>query len=126
VYQQKLCAVCHGPTGTDGLTPRLVKLEAGPDADPWEHGRILPIRAPYATGVWDFINRGMPLNAEGTLTADEVYVLTAYLLYLNDLIAEDDVLDAQSLPMVQMPNRDGFALLPDWKPGQPWVEGYPY
>ena len=78
------------------------------------------------TGVWDFINRGMPLNAEGTLTADEVYALTAYLLYLNDLIAQDDVIDAQSLPNVQMPNRDGFAPLPDWQPGQPRVQGYPY
>ena len=79
-----------------------------------------------ATTVWDFINRAMPLNAEGTLTADEVYALTAYLLYINDVIAQDEVLDAESLPKVQMPNRDAFAPLPDWKPGQPRVEGYPY
>ena len=59
----------------------------------------------------------MPLGDEGTLTADEVYALTAYLLYLNDVIAEDEVMDAESLPMVEMPNRDNWAPLPDWKPG---------
>ena len=73
VYRRKGCAGCHGRTGTGGRADRLVKRDAGPDADPWDLGRILPIRAPYATVVWDYINRGMPLNREGTLTADEVY-----------------------------------------------------
>ena len=68
----------------------------------------------------------MPLNREGTLTTDEVYALTAYLLYINDVISEDKVLDAQSLPLVVMPNRDGWAQLPDWKPGMPRLLGYPY
>jgi cytochrome c len=86
---------------------------------------VLPIRSPYATTVWDFINRGMPLGSEGTLTPDEVYALTAYLLYLNGVIAEDAVMDAESLPMVQMPNRDNWAPLPDWKPGMPRLPGYP-
>ena len=126
VYQQKACAACHGPKGVDGPAPRLVKLDRGPDADPWDLGRILPIRSPYATLVWDYINRGMPLDAEGTLTADEVYALTAYLLYLNDVISEDMVIDAQSLPKIEMPNRDAFAPLPDWKPGMPRLLGYPY
>jgi cytochrome c len=130
IYQRK-CAFCHGATGTEGAAPRLVKNEAGPDADPWALGRILPIRSPYATTVWDYINRGMPLNQEGTLTADEVYALTAYLLYLNDLVAEDEVLDSQSLPKVEMPNRtnpkaDSWVPLPDWKPGMPRLQGYPY
>ena len=126
VYRRKGCAGCHGRTGTGGRADRLVKRAAGPDADPWNLGRILPIRAPYATVVWDYINRGMPLNREGTLTADEVYALTAYLLYLNDVIPEDKVLDAQSLPQVEMPNRNAFAPLPDWKPGRPRLLGYPY
>ena len=126
VYQQKGCAVCHGPTGNGGLAPTLVKREVGPDAGPWELGRILPIRSPYATTIWDYINRAMPLNNEGSLTADEVYALTAYLLYINELIAEDEVLDAESLPEVQMPNRDEFAPLPDWKPRAPRAPGYPY
>ncbi len=76
VYRRRGCAGCHGATGTEGRAPRLVKREAGPDVDPWDLGRILPIRAPYATVVWDYINRGMPLNREGSLTADEVYALT--------------------------------------------------
>ena len=126
VYLIKGCVGCHGVTGTDGRAPRLVKLEAGPDADPLEFGRILPIRSPYATTVWDYINRAMPLNDEGILTADEVYALTAYLLYLNDVIAEDAVMDAESLPLVQMPNRDNWAPLPDWKPGMARLPGYPY
>ena len=126
VYRRKGCAGCHGRTGTGGRADRLVKRDAGPDADPWDLGRILPIRAPYATVVWDYINRGMPRNREGTLTADEVYALTAYLLYLNDVIPEDKVLDAQSLPQVEMPNRNAFAPLPDWKPGRPRLLGYPY
>ncbi len=126
VFLQKRCARCHGPDGTDGRAPRLVAREARPGEDPWRRGRILPIRSPYATTVWDYINRGMPLNEEGTLTADEVYALTAYLLYLNDVIAEDEVMDAQSLPMVEMPNRDNWAPLPDWQPGQPRWPGYPH
>ena len=125
VYRRS-CAGCHGATGTEGGAPRLVKRERGPDVHPWNLGRILPIRAPYATAVWDYINRGMPLYGEGTLTADEVYQLTALLLYWNDIIAEDEVLDAQSLPMVVMPNRDAWAHLPDWKPGMPRLPGYPY
>ena len=126
VYLQKQCAICHGATGEGGLAPTLLKREKEPDADPWEYGRVLPIRAPYAATVWDYINRAMPLNAEGTLTADEVYALTAYLLYRNDLVLEDEVLDAQSLPKVKMPNVKGFAPLPDWKPGMPRLPGYPY
>ena len=126
VYRRTGCAGCHGATGTDGRAPRLLKREAEPSVDPWDLGRILPIRAPYATVVWDYINRGMPINREGTLTADEVYALTAYLLYINDLIPEDEVIDAQSLPKVKMPNREAFAPLPDWKPGMPRLQGYPY
>jgi cytochrome c len=126
VYVRQRCAGCHGATLTGGLAPTLLKAEKGPDADPWDWGRVLPIRAPYATTVWDYINRGMPLGKEGTLSADEVYALTAFLLYKNDVISEDEVLDAQSLPKVKMPNRDGFAPLPEWKPGKPRLQGYPY
>ena len=126
VYQRTGCAPCHGAAGIDGIGPRLVRNERGPDAHPWDLGRILPIRSPYATTVWDYINRGMPLNREGSLTADEVYALTAYLLYLNGVIGEDEVMDAQSLPQVEMPNRDSWAPLPDWKPGMPRLQGYPY
>jgi hypothetical protein len=63
---------------------------------------------PYATTVWDFINRAMPPKEEGTLTADQVYSLTALILYWNGIIKETDVLDAATLPTIQMPNRNGF------------------
>ena len=127
VYQLQGCAICHGATATGiGEAPTLVKAEGGPDVDPWNLGRVLPFRAPYATTVWDNINRAMPLYSEGTLTADEVYALTAFLLNINGVIGEDAVMDAQSLPAVQMPNRDAWEPLPDWKPGMPRFEGYPY
>ena len=101
VFRRQGCAGCHGATATGAAAPTLVKAEAGPDVDPWDLGRVLPIRAPYATTVWDYINRAMPLNREGTLTADEVYALTAFLLNINDVIPEDAVMDAQSLPKVE-------------------------
>jgi len=125
IYTQKGCGSCHGRTGTGGTAP-VLKAKAGPEVDVWQRGRILPVRAPHATTVWDYINRAMPLNAEGTLTADEVYALTAYLLFINAVIPEDEVLDAQSLPKVKMPIGDRFADLPDWKPKSPRLKGYPY
>lgn len=124
IYRRN-CARCHGADGTEGRAPRLVKSPRGSDEDPWSYGRILPIRSPYATTVWDYINRGMPLNREGSLDVDEVYSLTALLLYWNGLIAEDEVMDRRTLPLVEMPNRDTWAPLPDWKPGQRWPN-YPY
>ena len=125
VYVKTGCAGCHGKTGTGGSAPPL-KGKADPNVGTWERGRILPIRSPFATTVWDYINRAMPLNREGTLTADEVYALTAFLLYINDVIPEDEVLDAQSLPKVKMPIGDEFASLPEWKPKTRRLRGYPY
>ena len=126
VYRRQGCAVCHGVEAKGVAAPTLVKAEGGPNVEPWDLGRVLPFRAPYATTVWDYINRAMPLNREGTLTADEVYALTAFLLNINGVIPEDAVMDAQSLPKVKMPNREAWAPLPDWKPGMPRLEGYPH
>jgi len=71
----------------------------------------------YATTIFDFVNRTMPWNKGGSLTADELYAVTAYLLYKNDIIQETEVMNAQSLPKVQMPNRNGFVpARPEWKP----------
>ena len=113
VYAQK-CVACHGPNGTGtrlhrGLRPlgnaKPVKIE----------GSLVP----YATTVWDFINRAMPWATPGSLTPNEVYAVTAYVLFLNDIIKETDVLDATTLPTVRMPNRDNFLPVEiDWKPGQ--------
>ena len=85
----------------------------------------MAIHSPYATVIWDYINRGMPLGKEGSLTPNEVYALTAFLLYKHDVIKEDEVMDAQSLPKVKMPNSNGAALPPEWKPGESRLQGYP-
>jgi len=124
IYRAK-CAACHGATGIGGSAP-ILKSRQGKEVPLWNRGRILPLRSPFPTLVWDYINRAMPLNREGTLTADEVYSLTAFLLYINEVIpSEDQILDAQSLPKVKMPNKDGFALPPEWKHGEPRLQGYP-
>jgi cytochrome c len=74
---------------------------------------------PYATTVWDFINRAMPSTTPGTLTPNEVYAVTAFVLFLNEVIQETDVLDATTLPKIRMPNRDSFVTVEiGLKPGQ--------
>src|SRR5262252_6439012 len=125
LFEEKGCVGCHGETGIGGPAPAL-RSKKGQDVPIWERERILPLRAPFATIVWDFIHRGMPLGNEGSLTADEAYALTAYLLFLNKVIPEDQVLDKQSLPKIKMPIGDDYARLPDWKPGTPRLQGYPY
>ena len=87
---------------------------------------VMALHSPFATVMWDYINRGMPLGKEGTLKPDEVYALTAFLLFKNGVIHEDDVMDAQSLPKVAMPNHQGFALpAQEWKHGMPRLPNYP-
>ena len=131
LYVQKGCAGCHGRTGSGGQAPTLIsskgasKTSAPCLAPCVNDANAMALHSPFATTIWDYINRGMPLGKEGTLSADEAYALTAFLLYKNDVIQEDEVLDAQSLPKVKMPNRDGFALPPEWKHGTPRLQGYP-
>jgi S-disulfanyl-L-cysteine oxidoreductase SoxD len=87
---------------------------------------VMALHSPYATVMWDYINRAMPLGKEQTLKPDEVYALTAFLLFKNGIIKEDDVMDAQSLPKVSMPNFKGFSMPPEeWKHGVPRLKGYP-
>ena len=69
---------------------------------------------PYATTVYDYIQRAMPFDAPQSLTAEEVYSVTAWLLHQNGIIDEDAVIDATTLPAIQMPNRHGF--VPDPRP----------
>src|ERR1700730_453884 len=104
------CAVCHG-TAAEGakIGPRLT----GGQAEIETFTTLRPVRTlgsywPYATTVWDYINRAMPRNQGGTLNANEVYALTAFILYRNGIVQENDVMDAKTLPRVQMPNRNGF------------------
>jgi cytochrome c len=105
LYQAK-CAGCHGTTGTEGPMDKLV-------------GEKLPVKTigsfwPYATTVFDYIRRAQPFNQPGSLTDEEVYALTAWLLFKNQIILADQVIDAETLPKVRMPNRDGF--VPDPRP----------
>src|SRR5215510_10700237 len=125
LFAQKGCIGCHGAAGVGGLAP-ILQSKHGADVPVWKKERILPLRAPYATIVWDYINRGMPLGLEGTLTPDEVYSLTAYLLFLNKVIPEDQVLDKQSLPKVRMPIGDDYGKPHHFKVNAPRLEGYPY
>ena len=125
VFEQKGCIACHGPAGLGGMAPEL-QSKKGQDVPIWQRERILPLRSPFATTVWDYINRGMPAMNEGTLTANEVYSLTAYLLFLNKVVPEDEVLDKQSLPKVKMPIGDDYGKLHDFKPNTPRLKGYPY
>ena len=105
---QSLCATCHGPQGTGGSAGELVGRSPlnGPHPD-----QSIGNYWPYATTLYDFIRRSMPLNAPRSLSADQVYALTAYLLEINGLFSRDAVLDKKSLPNIQMPNRDGFIRL---------------
>src|ERR1700676_4645874 len=125
VFMLQGCVVCHGEEGVGGVGPAL-KSKTSQDLPIWKRERILPLRAPFATTVWDYIHRGMPLGREGTFTPDEVYAVTAYLLFLNKVIPEDTVLDEKSLPKVKMPIGDHYARLPEWKHGTPRLQGYPY
>lgn len=110
------CGSCHGTNGEgSSLAPKLV------DPTPFQTGVTSPTIGnywPYATTVWDYINRAMPFNAPGSLSADEVYAVTAYLLAQNQIIGDNDVMNAMSLPTVKMPNASGFTS-PDPRPDVP-------
>src|ERR1700680_381439 len=85
LYMQK-CSACHGATGSGGLAPKLIRgtSTSAPCLAPCiNDGNVMAIHAPYSTTIWDYINRGMPFSQERTLKADEVYALTAFLLYKN-------------------------------------------
>src|ERR1700675_4916686 len=113
VYRDK-CASCHGPNG-EGNLPQGTQLVGGIGTLATDN----PIRTvgsfwPYATSVWDYIHRAMPLTQPGSLSADDTYAVTAFLLYRNKIIEANNVMNKQSLPKVRMPNRDGF--IPDGRP----------
>ena len=106
----KRCEVCHGQNGERGVLRRLVLGSPGkPYGGPFkENEKDSVAYYPYATIAWDYINRAMPVPKPGSLTHDEVYAVVAFLLYRNGIIQETDVMDAKSLPKVEMPNRNGF------------------
>ena len=102
------CAECHGATGREGPNDILVGGQGTLASD--QPLRTVGSYWPYATTLWDYINRAMPFETPGTLSADDVYSTVAYILFLNGLVEESQRLDAETLPQVQMPNRDGFVL----------------
>src|SRR6266852_5113071 len=104
VYEEK-CQSCHGAKGSGkpagslaGRTPQ----------------RTVGSYWPYATTLFDYVRRAMPITNPLSLTDDEVYAVSAYVLFLNGIVGEDAVMNAQTLPQVKMPNRDGF--MSDWPP----------
>ena len=99
-----------GPSGTEGKYDRLVGGRGTLATDK----PVLTIGSfwPYAPTLWSYINRAKPIDEPGSLTPEQVYAVTAYLLFLNGIIAEDDAMDARTLGEVRMPNRDGFVFDP--------------
>jgi cytochrome c len=118
VYAQQ-CAACHGPKGEGGAPPnaKLVAASKGSftfAADP-KLATTIGNYWPYATTLYDYVNRAMPFNAPGTLAAADVYSVVAYLLAENGIIQQTEVMNARTLPRVRMPARDQF--VPDDRRG---------
>lgn len=121
VFDSK-CAVCHGATGQEGPNDRLVgrePREGFPFGETRGLSRTVGNYWPYATTIFDYVNRTMPMTAPGSLTANEVYAVAAYILFLNEIVPEDAVMNAQTLPAVVMPARDRFVA--DDREGGPVV-----
>ena len=100
------CIACHGENGTGGINDVLSGGHGsltGPSPQ-----KTVGSYWPYATTIFDYVRRAMPFQTPGSLSNDEIYAVTAYLLFVNDIIAEDAEMNAESLPNVKMPNRDNF------------------
>ena len=106
IYAEK-CVACHGEGGKGGVAARLI---GGPPKATLDGGKTIANYWPYATTVFDFIRRSMPWTQPRSLTDQEVYALTAYILAENKLIGESDEMNASTLPKVQMPNRGNFVI----------------
>ena len=106
LFEEK-CAVCHGPGGIGASAEELRggKTEDLPGPSP---NKNVGTYWPFATTLFDFTRRAMPMTAPGSLSADEVYAVTAYMLHVNGIIGKNDEMNRDLLPKVKMPNRDGF------------------
>jgi len=112
VYQAQ-CLSCHGADGKSGQMDRLVGGKGTLASDS-------PVKTvgsywPYATTLYDYVHRAMPFHSPQSLSPDETYAVTAYVLHLNGIVDKSTTLDAASLPKIKMPNRDGF-VRPDPRP----------
>jgi cytochrome c len=104
------CARCHGTKAQGDVGPALVGGKG-------TLATARPVKTvgsfwPYATTLWDYINRAMPFDKPGLLKPSEVYAVSAFILTINGIIGENDVMDSKTLPKVRMPNRDGFVADP--------------
>jgi S-disulfanyl-L-cysteine oxidoreductase SoxD len=108
VYTQK-CQSCHGEKGAGKPNDPLVGGQGTLTSK--EPVRTIGSYWPYATTVFDYVRRAMPYTESKSLTNEEVYAVTAYLLHLNGIIGPQDVMNAQTLPQVKMPNRDNFIVV---------------
>src|SRR5712692_696049 len=106
IYVAK-CAVCHGQEGKGASNSKLV---GGAPIKSIDAEKTIANFWPYSTTIFDYIRRTMPWRQPRSLTNDEVYALTAYILSLNKIIGANDTMNAQTLPKVRMPNRDGFII----------------
>ena len=107
VYAQQ-CALCHGVNLEGGIAAALVG--GRPLTDGIDTPKTIGTFWETAITIFDYTRRAMPFLAPRTLSDDQVYALTAYLLHMNGIIEEDDIMNAETLPQVQMPNRDGFIV----------------
>ena len=110
VYAAK-CQACRGEKGVGGPNDALVG-GIGSLAPGNAPVKTVGSYWPYATTLFDYIRRAMPFSETKSLTSDELYAVSAYILNLNGILGINEVLDAQSLPKVRMPNRDGFIPFP--------------
>ena len=106
IYSAK-CLACHGQEGKGGPSARLI---GGEVVKNMESEKTIANFWPYATTLFDYVRRAMPWQQPRSLTNQEVYALTAYILSLNKLIGDSDAMNSQTLPKVRMPNRDGFIV----------------
>jgi len=116
IFEAK-CTPCHGVGGVGGPNGSLVTSVPAAGKRP---ERTIGNYWPYATTIFDYVRRAMPFNAPGSLTNEEVYHLTAYLLHANKIIDETTVIDAKSLPKVVMPAQKLF--IPDDRKGGPEIK----
>jgi len=139
LFVDKGCSGCHGDMGKGGVTsaPALLSAKANmpwsATNSPWDSGINIPVKMPYATIGFDFIQRAMPLGNEGSLTPNDVYSITAYLMANNNLIPADMVLNQDNLAKIVMPmqrepsNAGGplqWAQVPDYVPNGPRMKDY--
>jgi cytochrome c len=109
VYTRR-CETCHGPSGKEG--PQDVLVGGRGTLNTSKPLKTVGSYWPYATTLWDYLRRAMPFDHPGTLSVDEIYSATAYVLFLNGIVGERDVIDQTTLPKIEMPNRNGFVADP--------------